>query len=203
MTPPPYLQLPELVTMIKTPNREACRRFLEDNAARLSHARGSTHNHQAWEGGWIDHTTETMNIAVILYGPLNNARPHPFTLSDALLCGFLHDAEKPWKYDFIDGQFQMKPEMKNKEYVHSFVREKIAEYGFCLTDEHWNAIQFAEGELHWYSPSERRMRPLAAFVHMCDIWSARGWFDYPAQGNDPWIGARRSEGKRDYSGGSK
>jgi len=72
------------------------------------------------------------------------------------------------------------------------VQEKIREYGFVLTEEHWNGINFAEGEKREYSAERRAQKPLAAFVHMCDVWSARGWFNYPAILDDPWNGACRS-----------
>jgi len=35
--------------------------------ADVKKAKGSNHNHQTWEGGYLDHVVETMNIAVWLY----------------------------------------------------------------------------------------------------------------------------------------
>jgi hypothetical protein len=62
----------------------------------IGNAPGSTKNHQAWEGGYIDHITEVMNIAHWLY--TSSPRPLPFGLADALEVLFLHDLEKPWKF---------------------------------------------------------------------------------------------------------
>jgi hypothetical protein len=55
-----------------------------------------------------------------------------------------------------------------------------------MSNEVHNAIFYAEGEKDSYSPSERKMGPLAAFVHLCDITSARLWFDRPRETGDTW-----------------
>ena len=75
--------------------------------------------------------------------------------------------------------------------VKDFVVKRIEEYCLKLTPEHWNGMWYAEGEHNDYSPKKRTQLPLAAFVHMCDVWSARGWYDYPSAENDPWQGATR------------
>jgi len=76
--------------------------------------------------------------------------------------------------------------------LNHFFEKKIEDYGFVLTPEHWNGIQHVEGEKDHYSPGRRTQLPLAAFAHMCDNWSARGWFNFPAESNDSWKGATRS-----------
>jgi hypothetical protein len=91
-----YLTLEALVGKIDGSNGAACARLLVGNRRLFESARGSSHNHQAWSGGYVDHVTEVMNVAVVLYDALNTKRPLPFTLSDALLVLFLHDIEKPW-----------------------------------------------------------------------------------------------------------
>ncbi|MDO8511252.1 MAG: hypothetical protein Q7S55_03740 [Nanoarchaeota archaeon] len=188
-----YHPLNELVDMIEEPSASLCRKVLADNYDLFSKAIGSTHNHQAWEGGYLDHLTEIMNIAVLLYKPLNEARPLPFSLSDSLLALYLHDLEKPWRIRKNEkGEFESIPQLADKEKsVLSFVEKKLEEYGFVLTEEQWNSIKYAEGEKSSYSSDRRIQLPLAAFVHMCDTWSARGWFNYPAEENDPWKGAER------------
>ena len=183
-----YHNIEELVKMIDQPNGSICHKMLEDNYQLFSRARGSGHNHQAWEGGYLDHLTEIMNIAVVLYEPLNNKRTLPFSLSDALLVLYLHDLEKPWRHLVNDkGEAVVNPELKDKRtQVKHFVKTKIEEYGLNLTAEHWNGIWYAEGEHYDYAPGKRTQLPLAAFVHMCDVWSARGWYNYPLKENDPW-----------------
>ena len=71
------------------------RTILRDHEALFAKAAGSSSNHQAWEGGYLDHVAETMNIARWLYGC--SPRNFPFRLSDALVVMFLHDIEKPFK----------------------------------------------------------------------------------------------------------
>ena len=68
----------------------------------------------------------------------------------------------------------------------------LSRYGMQLTAEHENGLRYAEGELADYSNKERRMGPLAAMAHMCDVASARLWFDHPAAIDDTWVGARRA-----------
>jgi hypothetical protein len=151
--------------------------------------RGSTHNHQQWPGGYHDHIQDAMNVAYALYPVLNARRPLPFSLSDALICVFLHDLEKPWRFKQLpDGSFDNKAEFTTKAERHDFRIAKLNEYKIQLTADHENGIRYAEGELADYSSTERKMGPLAAFVHACDNWSARGWFDYPKASNDPWAG---------------
>ena len=183
-----YYRLPELIEMIEEPNSSLCNILLQDNYELFSKARGSGYNHQAWEGGYLDHLTEIMNIAVVLYEPLNNKRTLPFSLSDTLLVLYLHDLEKPWRHLVNHkGEAVVNPELKDKRtQVKHFVKTKIEEYGLNLTAEHWNGIWYAEGEHNDYSSKKRTQLPLAAFVHMCDTWSARGWPNYPLEENDPW-----------------
>ena len=190
-----YHSLAELIKMIDEPNRSCCQKMYEENKDSFDQAPGSSHNHQAWSGGYIDHITEGMNISVVLYSALNQQRPLPYSQSDVLLAFFLHDLEKPWRYiNDGPGNFKTNPALKDKEkQAGPFKIEKIKEYNFQLTEEHWNAIKYAEGEHADYTPGKRGMGPLAALVHMCDIMSARGWFDHPAITDDPWTGAKRSK----------
>ncbi|HII15745.1 MAG TPA: hypothetical protein HA362_05540 [Nanoarchaeota archaeon] len=192
---PTYHTLNEFLDMIEEPNGSICRKLLDDNRTLFTAARGSKHNHQAWRGGYLDHITEIMNIAAVLYPQLNEARPLNFSLSDSLLVLYLHDLEKPWKYTTKeDGTLEVNPALTDKEtQVRSFVEQKIREYGFVLTEGLWNGINYVEGEKNDYSGKRRTQTPLAAFAHLCDNWSARGWFDFPAESDDPWLGAKRSK----------
>lgn len=189
---PQYLGIEALVNLIDEPNRAACSRLLHNNFHLFRLTQGATYNHQAWPGGYLDHVTEAMNVAVLLNPCLSAARALPFSLSDALLVVYLHDIEKPWKYELgIDGQLHHKPEMNTKALAQAFREQKLAEYGIALTAEHLNGIKYVEGELNDYTNTRRVMGPLAAFCHLCDVTSARLWFDYPAPSHDPWTGAAR------------
>lgn len=61
-------------------------------------APGSSANHQAWPGGYLDHLQETFIIAEDFYKVMNQRRKLPFSLEDVKLVLFLHDIEKPFKY---------------------------------------------------------------------------------------------------------
>lgn len=188
-----YYTIDEAIEMIDDPNRLACAWILADNRKLFQTVQGSTNNHQAWPGGYFDHVQEIMNIAVALYERLNSLRPLPFSLSDLLLVVYLHDVEKPWKCELHDdGQLHHKPSMQTKEGHQRFRMAKLAEYGIVFTPEQENGIRYAKGEINDYSNRHRVMGPLACVVHMCDVCSARLWFNHPMQESDPWLGAKRS-----------
>ena len=108
---------------------------------------------------------------------------------------FLHDIEKPWKYELgADGHLHHKADMQGKAAHQKFRMEMLAKNGIALTAEHENGLKYAEGELSDYTNKQRMMGPLAALAHMCDVASARLWFDYPAASGDPWNGASRVSG---------
>lgn len=188
-----YHSLNELIDMIDEPNKRCCKNIFEDNKELFIDARGSSYKHQNWWGGYLDHLTETMNYATVFYSTLDNLRPLPFSLSDSLLVLYLHDKEKPWRYiKQDDGSWKINPKLVNKEIqVEPFVKQKIKKYGFALSPAHLNALKYVEGEKGDYSQKERVQGILAAFVHLCDNWSARGLYDYPKEHNDPWKGAQR------------
>lgn len=189
---PQYYTAEEMFGMIDEPNRSACQRILADNRKLFQTVQGSTNNHQAWPGGYLDHVQEIMNIAVVLYERLNSIRPLPFSLSDLLLVVYLHDLEKPWKYELhVDGQLHHRAEMQTKESHQRFRMEKLKEYGVVLTPEQKNGLKYVEGEHNDYTNRRRVMEPLACVAHMCDVASARLWFDHPTTKNDPWAGAKR------------
>jgi len=192
MTQKHYYTIEQMLDCVGEPNRSACFRILEDNRKLFQTVQGSTNNHQNWPGGYFDHIQEVMNIGGVLYWTLTTLRPLPFSLSDLLLVLFLHDIEKPWKYELrADGQLYHKANMPNKEAHQRFRMEKLSEYGVVLTPEQENGLKYAEGELGDYTNRHRVMGPLACVAHMCDVASARLWFDHPMEHDDPWMGAKR------------
>ena len=189
---PSYYAIEQMLEMIDEPNRTACSRIFADNRKLFQAVQGSTNNHQNWPGGYFDHVQEIMNIAAVLYERLDSIRPLPFSLSDLLIVVYLHDVEKPWKYELRDdGQLYHKTIMQNKEDHQRFRMEKLTEYGVVFTSEQENGMKYAEGELSDYTNRRRVMGPLACVAHMCDVASARLWFAHPMQKDDPWLGARR------------
>ena len=197
----PYLSMDALITLIDEPARRGCRQLLADQRVHFQAVPGSTHNHQAWPGGYFDHIQEVLNIAVVLYGTFDRLRPLPFTLSDALLVLFLHDLEKPWAYESnTSGGLQRKAALVTKEAQQAFRLEQLQRYDIRLTPEQQNALRYAEGEIGQYSNQERVMGPLAAFCHGCDVTSARLWFDHPWAAHDPWVGASRQRDESQQEG---
>lgn len=188
-----WLSIEENLALIEEPNRSICLNILRDNRPLFEKVRGSTHNHQTWEGGYIDHVTDGMNYGRHLYA-LDEAfgRPLPFTLSDALLVFFLHDLEKPWRIVVdVDGTVYNRPGLESKAQFKEFRERKLREYGLVLTPDQHNGLTYVEGELNDYSSKHRVMNELASFCHKIDNWSARGWYNYPKAKGDEWIGAGR------------
>ncbi len=187
-----YCTIKQMIGMIDEPNRSVCSRILAENRKLFQTVQGSTNNHQAWPGGYFDHVQEVMNIVIVLYDRLNSIRPLPFSVSDALLVSFLHDIEKPWKYEVDSkGQVRCIESLAAKEAQHEFRSRKLSEYGIVLTPEQENGMKYVEGEFKDYTNERRVMGPLATLCHLADATSARIWFDHPMRQDDPWSGASR------------
>ncbi len=185
-----YRTTEQILELIDEPNRSACKRILAENRTLFQTVQGSTHNHQAWPGGYLDHIQEVMNVGCVFYAGLTALRPLPFSLSDVLLVLFLHDIEKPWKYEVgPDGCLQHIAALHTKEAQHEFRARKLRKYGIVLTQEQDNGLKYVEGELDDYTNRQRVMGPLAAFCHLADVTSARIWYAYPS---DSWPGATRN-----------
>lgn len=163
---------------LMSPEQEiACRNFLNKHAKLLETAAGSTNNHQSWPGGYLGHIEEVLTLAVMFYEVLEQ-RPLYFALSDALFVLFWHDCEKPWRVVGEPGKYYS---AFDKEDIHDFQLKKMKECGadVLLTPEMANALKYVEGEKGEYSQRHRTMGELAAFCHICDVTSARIFYDYP------------------------
>lgn len=194
MTTPQYFSIEALINFIDEPYRTSCLKILTENRKLFETIQGSTHNHQAWHGGYIDHITDGMNYAFYLYDfDASFGRPLPFSKSDVLLIFYLHDLEKPWRIEVMEnGTVRNRPGLDTKEAFKTFREKKLEEYGIILTPAQLNGLTYVEGELKDYSSTHRVMNELAAFCHKVDTWSARAWYDYPKPaGIDEWIGADR------------
>ena len=183
-----YLNLENAIELINEPNRTICLRFLKENNQLLQKAMGSKSKHQAWEGGYLEHICETMNLALLLFDALESTnRKLPFSISDALLVLFLHDIEKPWKQSQNNTlKLESEEGIKDNDAIKVFQKKIIGDYGFILSEEQVNALKYIEGEGKDYHPFNRVENELAAFCHLCDHTSARVWYDYPKKLNDPW-----------------
>jgi hypothetical protein len=164
-----YQTIEAMLELVDQPHQQDCYDFIRHNQRLFDSSKGSALKHQDWPGGYRDHITEVMNIAVVTYKGLQHIRDLPFSLSDALLGCFLHDIEKVWKHT---------TDPADKITVD---KDKILKTEFHLEPQHFNAVKYAHGEGEHYHPTQRIQTPLAAFVHHCDNTSARIWFDKPAQ----------------------
>lgn len=148
-------------------HQSECMDFIKTYEGLINTSKGSAIKHQAWEGGYRDHITEVMRIAVVTYKALAMIRPLPFSLNHALLGCFLHDVEKLWKHAI------------DPAHKKDIDKNDLIEAHFTMDDDLWNAVKYAHGEGDDYHPTDRIQGPLAAFVHHCDNTSARIWFDKP------------------------
>jgi hypothetical protein len=167
------LKLRSLLDFIDPFNNAQCLRLYEENKVIFHKSPGSKTKHQAWHGGFVDHLEEVMKFAFKLFNLMNAQRPLVFSLSDAMLVLFLHDIEKPFKYG------GSKIPLNTEEEKWNFLIEITNRYGIDLSEEHLNALRYAHGEGKDYDPIKRVQGPLGAFIHMCDVASARIWYDYP------------------------
>ena len=174
-----YFNIFELISLIQEPNKSAFLRMIKENEDIFFQAKGSAIKHQAWEGGYVDHITECLNMAINLFETLDNLRHLPFSLEDCLIVLFLHDLEKPWLYGG-------KISFNQREERYSFREEILERYGVSLTDDQMIALRYVEGEGKDYSPTKRVMNPLGAFCHSCDTLSARMWHDRPYDKQEQW-----------------
>ena len=182
-----YYSIEKMLEKIEEPNRTACKGLLNENEVLFKTVQGSTRNHQAWKGGYWDHVQEVMNIALLFYPLLDFKRGIKFTIGEALLILFLHDLEKPWSYELgPDGESRRKWGLLTKIEQQKFRDQKLKEYGIELLPDQAIAMKYVEGELNEYTNKKRMMNELAAFCHMCDVWSARGWYNHPLEKDEPW-----------------
>lgn len=202
-----YYDLASMLNLIDEPNRSACWQLWSDNDELFRQAPGSGYNHQAWTGGYQDHITEAMNLWLLLYsgfevtGRLAQLPAYEqFSCSDGLLVLFWHDVEKLWTCVLengqpvreADGRLRRRPELADKAVRKQFAQAKIHEYGVVLNPLLQNALDYVEGIRDYdYSPNDRRMWPLAALCHACDMLSARAFYAFPLEAGDAW-GARRA-----------
>ena len=173
---PKKLKLEVLIKKMTIKQQDVCNKIRKNFASSFDIIPGSSHNHQAWVGGYKDHLEEVMNIAYVLYESLNMRRKLDFSLSSGLFLLFLHDMDKVFRYEISSGNVVQK-ELYNVGFVKKITTLIRQKYNYILNKRELNALQYVHGEGKDYSSKKRVMDPLTAFVHCCDIISARIWFD--------------------------
>lgn len=156
-------------------NCEKLYRVLDENKRIIYAAKGSQHNHQAWEGGYLQHVADCISIAIGIHHSMfvDMDWPVPFRLSSVILVLFLHDIEKP----FMQDRMAEDPEMPvwSKVQRMKFRSELCIHYNIQLTNEELLALHYIHGEGEDYSTTERKMNELGALCHAADVLSARVW----------------------------
>ena len=168
--------------------RSALMAIYQDYQHLFHQAKGSTHNHQAWDGGYADHLAECFMINNTVYEALQSIRPLPFSKDSAAVALFFHDIEKPFKNlksddkNVLYWQNHQEITQKSWEKIKFDILEAMKQaYKFNLSDGEMNALLYTHGEGDDYQKTKRVMTPLAAHVHHCDNTSARIWYDFARQ----------------------
>lgn len=178
------LPLDALITLMEPEHARVCREICEEYSTIIYKIPGSNTKHQAWEGGFISHVEEAMNIGLNLFEMLDERRKLDMAKSDVLFCIFLHDFDKLLRYKVhSDGSWSRKP--YNKDYHEIAVKKLATAYHYNLTLEQKNALKYAHGEGDDHHPTDRIILPLGTIVHCADIISARVWYDYGHK-HDDW-----------------
>lgn len=183
--PAPKIPLDGLVQLMRPIHKGVAEAICRDYSEQMNIIPGSATKHQTWQGGYISHIEETMNLILVMYHELHRRRPLPFDVSTALFCAFIHDFDKLLRYTVKDGETDLTKRHTNddSEQVKDVIQEK---YNYTLTDEEYKAIKYTHGEGGDFQPGgDRVMTPLATLIHCCDTISARIWHDY-GKLHDSW-----------------
>lgn len=154
-----------------------------NNYKELFHfAAGSSHNHQAWKGGYADHIAEILRVNKATYTALEQGlRPLPFTEDSALIVLFFHDIEKLFSYGpaqnadckkwlAFKSQQNLSWESTKKFIIEDLIDKPLEQF---FTSDELNALKYTHGEGDDYKKDKRVACELAAHVHHCDNTSAR------------------------------
>jgi hypothetical protein len=160
----PYT-LDNILNELQDPRKEAILAFHKEFRVKIYDSKGSSHNHQNWEGGYASHIADACQIAKVLYVSLTRCFSEvPVSIDSAIIVLYFHDIEKIWKY--TDGTFIDKIEWYEKI---------LPERGITFSPEELNALRYTHGEGDDYRKDARVMNELAALCHAADNLSARIW----------------------------
>lgn len=181
------MNLHQLIRIIPDPRRDIILRIFKDHEDLFNTNPGSSHNHQAWKGGLADHYADLLRRSWMSYSEehawaASYGGTLPFTLGEAQIALFCHDAEKVVVYGeptdprcapFI-GHLAAPSAKDTKEGIKWKVIEHWrTHYGLELNEAEINAVEYTHGEGDDYRNDKRVMNELAAFVGNIDRASAR------------------------------
>jgi len=148
------------------PRISAVKNFHYDHLHLFNTAKGSSHNHQCWEGGYRDHLTQCLYLADDLHAVLHVKY---FSFDSVVIVLYFHDIEKMFKYGSVPVT-----DFDKDKFLYSTLKEQ---YGIEFTEDEKNALKYIHGEGTEYRKDKRVMNELAAFCHSIDILSARLFWD--------------------------
>ncbi len=191
-----YRDLHQIVSLVELPNKIPIIRAYVEHASEIAKTPGSRKKHQAWDGGYLDHIVYATNYALMLHNLHRNIGFEPdHDEGDIALVMLLHDFGKIVRYRKVSDGWDYVDNPNDAEY--SFFEKAITEFGFKLTSQQLNALEFVHGEGAKYTPKGRLMLPLATICHEADVWNARYCPNNPlSNGKDPWPSAYRHSEKR-------
>lgn len=174
-----------LLEDINDPRQAILLKIYLDHAKLFHSTLGSSHNHQAWDGGYADHIAECLRVNEVVYDALSEIRPLTFSKASGAIALFFHDIEKPFKYgpktnaECLRWQTQCADKHNGdwEAVKYDILDDFEFKYGLTFTDEEQNALKYTHGEGNDHRKDHRVASPLAAHVHHCDNTSARIWFD--------------------------
>lgn len=176
--------LRDLLVELDDPRCATLLKIYEDYQDLFHITEGSSHNHQAWGGGYADHIAECLRVNDITYDALAQLRALPFTKASAAIVLFFHDIEKPFKYGSKDDSrcaiWQKKQTEEQKDWEDmkwDILNDLCVEYDLTLGADEMNGLKYTHGEGDDHRKDARMSCPLAAHAHHCDNTSARIWFD--------------------------
>lgn len=141
-------------------------KFHDEYLDLIMNSKGSSANHQNWQGGYADHIAHCFIICENLYKSFITLGQIDFELSSAKIVLYFHDIEKIWKYT-------QNITIDKEEWYDKVLPSR----GIVFTSEERHALKYIHGEGDDYSSEKRVMSPLAAFCHIVDTASARIFHD--------------------------
>jgi len=182
---------------------EGLLRFHDDHIKEILVAKGSSHNHQYWSGGYHEHLLQCFTLAQDLYplllyrtaglpqvleerGSVTSPNPETgwfdFTIENAIVVLYLHDIEKIFKYGLWPTRYSERLKTCKEAWYLGILPAK---YNVWLEEKELNALEYIHGEGDDYRGDKRVMNRLAGFCHAIDVLSARVLYDMRISTNGP------------------
>ena len=182
----------DMINMIQDEDlRTKVIKLLEDLHPLMVKQPASADKHHKHMGGFVAHTQEVMNIALRIWKDMSKHGELTCTMDDVILCSFVHDLDKLWRYAKNNGSFSRakkgvagREKWYEPEFMYALdwpkiessgvIASKCGEYGIKLTPQHIHAITFHHGG--WSAmdkvPGPNNLSMLATILHAADILSA-------------------------------